>query len=65
MELHARNQAQPLGNRSGRIKTHCSQAELSSLIEAADKVCETESRKISRSHLASAHDRLAKEGPSH
>jgi integrase len=34
-----------LGHRSGRITTHYSQAELSSLIEAADKVCETESRK--------------------
>ena len=34
-----------LGHRSGRITTHYSQAELSNLIAAADKVCETESRK--------------------
>jgi len=34
-----------LGHRSGRITTHYSQAELSNLIEAADKVCTTESRK--------------------
>ncbi len=34
-----------LGHRSGRITTHYSQAELTSLIEAADKVCDTESRK--------------------
>jgi hypothetical protein len=34
-----------LGHRSGRITTHYSRAELASLIEAADKVCETESRK--------------------
>ena len=34
-----------LGHRSGRITTHYSQAELTSLIEAAEKVCETESRK--------------------
>jgi integrase len=34
-----------LGHRSGRITTHYSQAELSNLIDAADKVCETESRK--------------------
>jgi integrase len=34
-----------LGHRSGRITTHYSQAELTNLIEAADKVCETESRK--------------------
>ncbi len=34
-----------LGHRSGRITTHYSQAELSSLIEAAEKVCDTESRK--------------------
>jgi integrase len=34
-----------LGHRSGRITTHYSQAELSSLIEAAEKVCTTESRK--------------------
>ncbi|MGC1520220.1 MAG: tyrosine-type recombinase/integrase [Steroidobacteraceae bacterium] len=34
-----------LGHRSGRITTHYSQAELTSLIEAAEKVCSTESRK--------------------
>jgi integrase len=34
-----------LGHRSGRITTHYSQAELTSLIEAADKVCAIESRK--------------------
>ena len=34
-----------LGHRSGRITTHYSQAELTNLIEAADKVCDTESRK--------------------
>ena len=33
-----------LGHRSGRITTHYSQAELTSLIEAAEKVCDTESR---------------------
>jgi hypothetical protein len=35
-----------LGHKSGRITTHYSQAELTSLIEAADKVCSTESRKF-------------------
>ncbi len=34
-----------LGHRSGRITTHYSQAELTSLIDAAEKVCSTESRK--------------------
>ena len=34
-----------LGHKSARITTHYSQAELTSLIEAADKVCSTESRK--------------------
>jgi site-specific recombinase XerC len=34
-----------LGHRSGRITTHYSQAELTNLIEAADRVCSTESRK--------------------
>jgi len=34
-----------LGHKSGRITTHYSQAELSNLIKAAEKVCETESRK--------------------
>lgn len=34
-----------LGHKSGRITTHYSQAELTNLIEAADKVCTTESRK--------------------
>ena len=34
-----------LGHKSGRITTHYSQAELVNLIEAADKVCSTESRK--------------------
>jgi integrase len=34
-----------LGHRSGRITTHYSQAELTSLIEAAEKVCTTEPRK--------------------
>jgi len=34
-----------LGHRSGRITTHYSQAELTSLIDAAEKACDTESRK--------------------
>ena len=34
-----------LGHRSGRITTHYSRAELTNLIEASEKVCETESRK--------------------
>ena len=34
-----------LGHRSGRITTHYSQAELTSLIEAAERVCDTETRK--------------------
>jgi integrase len=34
-----------LGHKSGRITTHYSRAELSNLIEAADKVCSTESPK--------------------
>jgi len=34
-----------LGHRSGRITTHYSQAELTNLIEAAEKVCDTDSRK--------------------
>jgi integrase len=34
-----------LGHRSGRITTHYSQAELTNLIEAAEKVCDLESRK--------------------
>jgi integrase len=34
-----------LGHKSGRITTHYSQAELSNFIEAAEKVCGTESRK--------------------
>jgi integrase len=34
-----------LGHKSGRITTHYSQAELTSLIDAADRVCSTESRK--------------------
>jgi len=34
-----------LGHRSGRITTHYSQAELTNLIAAAEKVCATESRK--------------------
>jgi integrase len=33
-----------LGHRSGRITTHYSQAELANLIEAAERVCSTESR---------------------
>jgi len=33
-----------LGHRSGRITTHYSQAELSSLIEAAERVCDIGSR---------------------
>jgi hypothetical protein len=33
-----------LGHKSGRITTHYSQAELSNLIAAAEKVCETEFR---------------------
>jgi integrase len=46
-----------LGHRSGRITTHYSQAELTNLIEAAEKVCDSESR----NHLASAQDGLATE----
>ena len=34
-----------LGHRSGRITTHYSQAELTNLIEAAEKVCAEQSRK--------------------
>jgi hypothetical protein len=34
-----------LGHKSGRITTHYSQAELTNLIAAADRVCSTESRK--------------------
>jgi integrase len=34
-----------LGHKSGRITTHYSQAELASLIAAAEKVCETDSHK--------------------
>jgi integrase len=34
-----------LGHKSGRITTHYSQAELTTLIEAADKVCGAESRR--------------------
>jgi integrase len=34
-----------LGHKSGRITTHYSQAELSNLIEAVEKVCNAESRK--------------------
>jgi hypothetical protein len=34
-----------LDHKSGRITTHYSQAELGNLIAAAEKVCETESRK--------------------
>jgi hypothetical protein len=34
-----------LGHKGGGITTHYSQAELSNLIAAAEKVCETESRK--------------------
>ena len=34
-----------LGHKSGRITTHYSAAELSSLIEAAEKVCQVKSRK--------------------
>jgi integrase len=34
-----------LGHRSGRITTHYSQAELTNLIEATEKVCATQSRK--------------------
>lgn len=34
-----------LGHKSARMTTHYSQAELASLIEAADKVCGKESRK--------------------
>ena len=34
-----------LGHRSGRITTHYSRAELTSLIEAAEKVCDPESPK--------------------
>jgi hypothetical protein len=33
-----------LGYRSGRITSHCSAAELSRLIEAAEKVCERDGR---------------------
>jgi hypothetical protein len=33
-----------LGHRPGRITSHCSAAELSRLIEAAEKVCERDGR---------------------
>jgi hypothetical protein len=46
-----------LGHRSGRITTHYSQAELASLIEASEKVRDTESR----NYLASAQDWLPSE----
>jgi len=46
-----------LGHRSDRITTHYSQAELASLIGAAEKVCDTESR----NNLASAQNELAAE----
>jgi hypothetical protein len=45
-----------LGHRSGRITTHYSQAELTSLIEAAEKVCDTESRKSPARFSALTHD---------
>jgi hypothetical protein len=35
-----------LGHKSGRITTHYSQAELSKLIEAPDKACDSESGKV-------------------
>jgi hypothetical protein len=41
-----------LGHKSGRITTHYSQAELSNLIAAAEKVCESESRKNSCNDMA-------------
>jgi hypothetical protein len=34
-----------LGHRSGRITTHYSKAELTSLIEASETVCDTKCRK--------------------
>ena len=50
-----------LGHRSGRITTHYSQAELTSLIEAAEKVCVTESPQKSRNNVVAAQVRLAAE----
>ena len=35
-----------LGHKSGGMTTHCSQAELENLIEAANRVCSEESHKI-------------------
>jgi uncharacterized membrane protein YhiD involved in acid resistance len=49
-----------LGHRGGRITTHYSQAELTSLIEAAERVCDRVPQK-SRNHLATAQDGLAAE----
>jgi hypothetical protein len=49
-----------LGHRSSRITTHYSQAELTNLIEAAEKVCDTESR----NHLASAQGMVVTGVPS-
>ena len=54
-----------LGHRSGRITTHYSQAELTSLIEAAEKVCEYRVPQKPRNHLASAQDGLAAEALTH
>jgi hypothetical protein len=45
-----------LGHKSGRVTTHYSQAELSKLIKAPVKACDSESR----NHLASAKDGVGK-----
>jgi hypothetical protein len=39
-----------LGHKSGRITTHYSQAELTSLIETADKVCATSPANLAQPH---------------
>jgi hypothetical protein len=49
-----------LGHKGGRITTYYSQAELTSLIEAADKVCDRVPQ-ISRNHVASSQDRVVSE----
>jgi hypothetical protein len=41
----AKDRQDLLGRKSGRINTHYTRADLSNLIEAAEKVCETKTRK--------------------
>jgi hypothetical protein len=56
-----------LGHLSGRITTHYSAAELSGLIEAADKVCETDGRRpelvILRGVIHSASRKIPAKSP--